>query len=76
MYYVSSKEKIINKTVSIGILVIGEYANNRITSFFDVLGDKNHRPYFAAVVLLIRSNDLEQPSIDWSMRKISRCPDK
>ena len=67
LYYVLCQltRKVINKTASIGILVIGEYANNRITSFFDVQGDKNHRPYFAAVVLLIRSNDLEQPSIDW-----------
>ena len=46
LYYVLCQltRKIINKTASIGILVIGEYANNRITSFFDVQGDKNHRP--------------------------------
>ena len=50
--------KIIKLAASIGALVSGEYANNRITSFFDVLGDKNHRPYFADVVLLKRLNDL------------------
>ena len=54
----SAHKKIIKLAASIGALVSGEYANNRITSFFDVLDDKNHRPYFADVVLLKRLNDL------------------
>ena len=43
-----------------------KYINSMVTSFFDVLGKANHRPYFADEVILTRSDDLLQPTIGWS----------
>ena len=43
-----------------------KYNNSRVTSFFDVLGKANHRPYCTDEVILTRSDDLVQPTIGWS----------
>ena len=43
-----------------------KYRNSRVTSFFDILGKANHRPYCADEVILTRSDDLVQPTIGWS----------